>query len=126
MQLIVGYVTVYVSDFQRSLAFYRDTLGLPFLFADEGFGYARFQAGAIQLAMAAVPADAPNARDLVGRHMGIALSVADIDQAYDELLGRGVRFPLVPTVQPWGGKLAMLADPDGNEFHLDVVQSGPD
>jgi len=36
------YATVYVRDFPRALAFYRDTLGLPLRFADEKFGFASF------------------------------------------------------------------------------------
>lgn len=30
---------------------------------------------------------------------------------------------MTPSKQPWGGYMAMFADPDGNIFCLDTVQS---
>jgi uncharacterized glyoxalase superfamily protein PhnB len=52
------------------------------------------------------------------------LAVTDIDAAYTELSAKGVRFPMVPSDQPWGGRLALFADPDGNVLYLDRLAEG--
>jgi uncharacterized glyoxalase superfamily protein PhnB len=50
--------------------------------------------------------------------------VRDIDATYQELSAKGVRFPMVPSDQPWGGRLALFADPDGNVLYLDRLVEG--
>ena len=117
MQL--GYVNVFVSDFGRALAFYRDTLGLSVNTADETFGYASFNTGAASFAIAQTDEVA-----LVGRHTGVGFLTADIDAAYATLTAKGVTFDMPPTKQPWGGMLAMFKDPDGNLFYLDPGHGG--
>jgi predicted enzyme related to lactoylglutathione lyase len=112
--LAIGYVNVGVRDVQRAVAFYRDTLGLTPKFVDEGFHYAAFEAGAITFAVAGGEAEREG-----DRHTGIGFCVADVDAAHRELSARGVRFTMLPSRQPWGGYMAMFADPDGNVFYLD-------
>ena len=48
---------------------------------------------------------------------GIALSVDDLDKAYEEMSGKGVDFTKKPAKTEWG-TFAMFKDPDGNEFWL--------
>ncbi len=45
----------------------------------------------------------------------------DLESAYERLLDRGVAFEMPPSRQPWGGFMALLADPDGNVYYLDEV-----
>jgi predicted enzyme related to lactoylglutathione lyase len=119
----VWYATVYVRDFPRALRFYRDKLGLPLRFADEKFGFASFATLGAGFTVARVdPAD-PEQENLVSRHTGIALGVDDLQKTYEAWLARGVRFPLPPTAQPWGGTLAQLADPEGNLITLDQYRA---
>lgn len=117
----VWYVNVFVSDLERSVGFYREKLGLPLRHADREHGYASFDAGAVSLGLARVSRDSPEAA-LVGRHTGVGLGVADLMAAYQELRAAGVRFTMEPERQPWGGFMAMLADPDGNVFYLDELR----
>ena len=35
----------------------------------------------------------------------------------------GVAFPKPPERQPWGGFMALFADPDGNTYYLDEVSA---
>ena len=49
--------------------------------------------------------------------------VKDIDAAYEALAAKGVAFDMVPTDQPWGGRLALFRDPDGNVHYLDPGHS---
>ena len=115
----IWYVTVYVRDFERALAFYRDVLGLPLRFADEKFGFASFATPGAGFTLAKVDETDPAQRGLVGRHTGIAFGVDDLDGAYAAWRARGVSFPLPPTEQPWGGRLAQLSDPEGNLLTVD-------
>ena len=57
-------------------------------------------------------------RALVGRLLAVSFVVDDIDDAYRNLVARGVSFPAPPEVQPWGGILAFPHDPDGNVLTL--------
>ncbi|HJN49485.1 MAG: VOC family protein [Pseudomonadales bacterium] len=110
----VGYVNVFVRDFDRAVDFYSNTLGLQLDMRADDFGYASFQAGPISFAVA--KADDPA---LVGKHTGIGFIVDDIDAVYADLIAKGVESEMPPTKQPWGGILALMKDPDGNVFYLD-------
>lgn len=116
--LHIGYVNVFVSDFERALAFYRDTLGLVPATADAQFGYASFNAGPISFAIAQTDDAA-----LVGRHTGVGFMVDDIDASYEKMRAAGVSFDMPPTAQPWGGTLALFKDPDDNIYYLDPGHS---
>lgn len=114
----IAYVNVFVTDLARSVAFYRDALGLELEFASPDHGYASFAAGPVRLGLALPGPDQPA---LVGRHTGVGLQVDDLEAEHARLAGLGVRFTMAPTRQPWGGFMALLADPDGNVFYLDQV-----
>ena len=116
----IGYVNIFVSDLERSVAFFRDSLGLELNMADADFGYASFNAGPVSFACA-VAGD--EQKELIGRHTGVGFLVEDLDEAYARLSGLGVAFSMPPTKQPWGGYLALFEDPDGNTFYLDPGQS---
>lgn len=119
----IGYINLAVTDFDRSLAFYRDVLGLPLQFVDDKFQFAAFGAGQVRFAVVGGP-DSKKMREARGGdfHTGIGFCVADVDAAHRELAAKGVRFTMNPSKQPWGGYMAMFADPDGNVFYLDSVR----
>ncbi len=114
MDCRIGYVTVSVSDLDRAIAFYRDSLGFELLYAAPEFHYASFALGDVRFSIAVSPDER-----FVGRHTGIGFYVADVDAAHAELAARGVNFTMPPGKQPWGGYMAMFTDPDGNCFYLD-------
>jgi predicted enzyme related to lactoylglutathione lyase len=114
----VWYVNVFVSDFDRALAFYRNTLGLKVLVEDTDFGYESFDTNGAGFAIAAVDPASEQAA-LVGRHTGIGWGVPSVDESYEALAAAGARFSAPPARQPWGGYMALLEDPDGNVFYLD-------
>jgi predicted enzyme related to lactoylglutathione lyase len=121
-ELELWYVNVFVSDLARAVAFYGDTLGLPLRFQDERFGYASFEPKGVRLGIARVDPVAPESASLLGRHTGVGLGVRDLRATHAALAAKGVRFTMPPTEQPWGGFMAMLADPDGNVFYLDQLR----
>lgn len=114
----IAYVNLFVSDLERALAFYQGTLGLALEHAAPEHGYASLVVGPIRLGLAVA---GPEQRGLVGRHTGIGFAVPDLAAEHDRLAGLGVRFPMPPARQPWGGFMALAEDPDGNVFYLDQV-----
>ena len=114
----LAYVNVTVSDFDRAVAFFRDTIGLPLNFADAEFGYASFATRGAAFARGAGPGGRAGRR-----HTGVGFAVDDLDAAHAALAEKGVSFPRPPTQEPWGGYMAVFADPDGNTYYLDQVSA---
>lgn len=110
----IGYVNVFVANFQASHDFFTKVVGLECRTADAEFGYASFDAGPISFAIAQT-----DDTNLVGRHTGVGFMTQDIKAEYQRLQALGVVFEMPPTQQPWGGTFALFKDPDGNIYYLD-------
>ena len=113
----IGYINLHVHDVEREVAFFRDVVGLELQFRDPAFQFARFEAG-IGFAVAGGGEPTP-AGPLTDRLSGIGFVVEDVDAACAEMKAKGARFTMEPSRQPWGGYMAMFADPEGNLFYLD-------
>ncbi|MBM3722473.1 MAG: glyoxalase/bleomycin resistance/dioxygenase family protein [Actinobacteria bacterium] len=116
----VSYVNIFVTDLEKAIAFYRDKLGLALQFSSPEHGYASFAAGGVRLGVARPGADHA---ELVGRHTGVGLEVANLEAEHARLAGLGVHFTMPPSRQPWGGFMAMISDADGNVLYLDQVSA---
>ena len=107
-------IVVFVRDFEAARRFYQDQLGLPLSQKTETMmEFFPGQAPTFGVAVALHEA----AQKLVGRHTGVTLAVDGLDELCARLTEAGAHFtePLERT--PWG-KMAVVADPDGNEFAL--------
>lgn len=112
----LGQVMIPVTDFDRGVAFYRDVLGLPFLFAAPP-QMAFFACGSVRLLVGVPPADRP------APHGGaLYFEVADIHAVHASLRARDVVFDAephrvhrTPTSELW---LVEFRDPDGNALAL--------
>jgi catechol 2,3-dioxygenase-like lactoylglutathione lyase family enzyme len=110
----LNHVTLYVSDMERSVAFY-ERLGLTKIVAD-GSHYTRFVCpdGDETLSLLAAgegeASRAPSA--------SIHFECEDIDDRVAELEQAGLEFELEPTDQPYLWREAILRDPDGNAVFL--------
>ena len=82
----LGQIALTVRDVQRSVAFYRDTLGLRFLFAP-GPTLAFLTIGNVRLMLSA-----PEGELAPGSSTVLYLRVADIDAEHALLTSRGVTF----------------------------------
>lgn len=111
-------VRVFVRDWERSLEFYSETLGMPIVFSGPDAGWAELDTGAAHLALERVSPDDEESAELVGRFVAASLRVDDIETTYRELRSRGVEFLSEPEAQPWGGTLAHFRDLDGNVLTL--------
>jgi lactoylglutathione lyase len=111
----VDYIMVFVSDMKRSVAFYRDTLGLQLKF--ESPGWSEFETGSTTLALHPARAAASEAATQEGPAAGtcsIGFSVTDLDKTYAGLRERAAPFVMPPTDRPNEGiRLAVCVDPDG-------------
>ena len=106
-------IVVFVRDFEKAKRFYKEQLRLPLV--QESVAIMEFFPGGTTLGVSLAMHEA--AFPLVGRHTGITLQVKDIELLCRELEEAGVEFaePLEKT--PWG-KMAVVKDPDGNQFAL--------
>ena len=111
-------VRIFTTDWDRSVDFYRETIGLPLTFSDQAFAWAEFDLGGARLGIEGMEVGAARADELVGRFVGVSLAVDDIDLIYSQLVDKGVEFTAPPEKQPWGGTLAHFKDPDGNILTL--------
>ena len=112
---------VFVNDIEAAKRFYSSQLGLPLRADGSQYGYCVFKAGHTELVVEVVPDDAPaEDRVLVGRFTGLSFTVKNASEKHRELVALGVPFTGVPEKQFWGGILATLQDPSGNE--LQIVQ----
>ena len=112
----IDYTMVVVSDMARSVAFYRDTLGIPLKF--ESPDWTEFLTGATTLALhGGGLAPGPSAKGNGDKYAGtcsIGFNVEDVDKTYEELKAKGARFVMPPTQREGEGiKLAVCIDPDG-------------
>lgn len=111
----IGQIAVPVTDVDRAVAFYRDVLGMRFLFqAPPGLGF--FDCAGVRLML-----DAP-ARDRAGTASVIYYKVPDLRAAAAALETRGVAFEAKPHLiaklpdhDLW---MAFFRDPDGNLLAL--------
>src|ERR671932_2001950 len=89
----IGQIAVYVDDVDRAVRFYRDTLGLPFLFQAPP-GLAFFQCGSVRL-MLDQPARERNRQEHNTSSI-IYYQVPDIPAAHQALQAKGVEFVEAP------------------------------
>jgi len=109
----VDFISVPVTDMERSTAWYRDTLGLPQ--TSEG-GFPEFKLGDNVFLYLIDPTKIE--QEFKGPNTGaVALRVADVAETKAELEGRGVTF-FGDILDTSVCHMAGFADPDGNRFML--------
>jgi catechol 2,3-dioxygenase-like lactoylglutathione lyase family enzyme len=112
----IGQIAVPVSDVDRAIAFYRDTLGMRFLFkAPPGLGF--FDCGGVRLML-----DGPAKAQANNYSSVIYYKVPDLSAAFETLTGKGVTFEAKPHLiakmpdhELW---MAFFRDPDENLLAL--------
>jgi catechol 2,3-dioxygenase-like lactoylglutathione lyase family enzyme len=103
MEILASRVLYRPADYERSLRFYRDELGLAV--AREYGGGTVFYAGQSLIELAA-----HGGTDAGG---ALWLQVRDIHAVQDELRGRGVEIAREARQEPWGLHEMHVTDPDG-------------
>ena len=110
----LGLVMIVVKDMKRSIAFYRDVLGLKLVF--ENPEWTHMDAGNIHIGL-----HAEGEHLKVQQHSSVQLGiyVDNVQQAAGDLKAKGVNFVMEPHKEDFGW-LAIFSDPDG--YH---IQLGP-
>lgn len=113
----IGQIAITVTDLARAREFYRQTLGMRFLF-DAG-PMAFFQCGDIRFALGA---EEPNAAGAPRGGTILYFKVEDLPAVHTHLAGEGVEFVqpphLVARMPDHDLWLAFFRDPDGNVIGL--------
>ncbi len=124
--LRLTHIRLLVTDFPACFRFYRDVLGFEVLWGEEDGRYADFKAGDAMIALydrrlmaeAVGATGKPVAADAQDR-AALIFAVDDVDAAFEQLRGRGVRFVTEPQDRPdWGIRAAHFRDPDGNLIEI--------
>ena len=113
-------LTLTVDNVKRSVAFYRDRIGLDVAFESlPAFALLRAGSGTIGLLSleeaqkAGAAATTPEQR----RGVHVEFSTDDLDSLYAFLLARGVAFAEPPHDEPWERSMTAL-DPDGHSVEF--------
>jgi len=113
----IGQIAVPVSDIERAIAFYRDVLGMRFLFQATPPGLGFFDLDGVRLML-----DAPAKSQAQHFSSVIYYKVADLEAAFTTLSTRGVQFETKPHLlakmpdhELW---MAFFRDPDDNVLAL--------
>lgn len=103
-----------VHDMDRSLAFYRDAVGLEVRMTSPEFAF--LQAGVVTLCLrrSAGAAEAT----ATGTGVEVVFSVSDIHEAYAALTAKGVKFRVEPRVVTGTLWAADFRDPDGHVLSI--------
>ncbi len=108
----IGQIAITVSDVEKALTFYRDALGLEFLFS-AGPELAFLNADGVRIMLST-----PQGAGTVGGNSILYFKVSDIESVHSAVVGRGAvseRAPQLAAKMPdhdlWTG---FLRDPDGN------------
>ncbi len=87
----IGQIAITVTQLDRAVSFYRDTLGLEYLFETPNLAF--FKCGSVRL-MLSLPEKSANPED----RMVIYFQVDELHSAFEELKARGVDFEDEPHV----------------------------
>ncbi len=105
MEVLQSRVLYRPVDYERSVAFYRDVLGLH-IYREWGSGTVFFLGGGLlELSRAAGP--------VTDDKLSFWLHVRDVDAEFARLAAQGVEVVEAPVDEPWGLREARLRDPDG-------------
>ena len=121
MQYKLFAVRVFVTDWQRAIRFYADTMGIPVAYrngvrvSSGPAGHRRRSARSSSVSIRPIR----GRKELVGRFVGVSLAVPDIFGTHKALTDRGVGFQRTACRSSLrGGVLAHLRAPDGNVITL--------
>ena len=111
----IGQIALTVHDLEQAVPFYRDALGLPFLFEVPGMAF--FDCAGVRLML-----DVPEGDDHGHGGSIIYFKADDINSQHESLRSRGVEFLSEPGLTADLGDhelwMAFFSDPDGNTLAL--------
>jgi lactoylglutathione lyase len=121
----LGYVILFVGDLERSTAFYRDVIGLPFKL--QGDGYVEFATEGAKFGLY----DRNRLDELTGQDSTtpgrpggeVVFLVGDVAAEAERLRGAGATILKGPVDRAWGHRTVHVEDPDG--FVVELAEEIP-
>ena len=110
LKLSFDTVFYYVTDMEASIAFYRDTLGLPLVSQDY---VVRFDLDGVLIELVPLP---PGTVVPGNGNARLCFSVLNLEETLEQIRARGI--PTSKIKEKRDGRLAFFRDPDGNELSL--------
>lgn len=129
MEFKFNYTRLYVENYETSLKFYRDVLGLKVTFASEIDTYIELTDGTTKLTLLNrnkiteyFGGDTPVFFGHKNDAIALSFQVEDVDRAFKYLQQQGVEIVSKPwDFADWGVKLALVRDPEGNLIELNQL-----
>ncbi len=112
------YVILFVSDMERSVAFYRNVLGWPLTCRSPERTELAAGGTTVALHYASKPSGAAAVQGKIAGRCQLGLSVDDVEAFHRDMVARGTLCIQPPTANAFGAKLAVYADPDGLPFSV--------
>ena len=103
----LSYITLWSVKFDETKRLYKDILGLPV--AKENPNFIMFDTQQSRLAFHKLSKGPKLDRQTIELH----LEVNDVDEVFESLQRRGVKFEEKPANKPWGTRMASFRDPEG-------------
>src|SRR4051794_24489018 len=111
-------VTLFVSDMDRSVAFYRDVLGWPLKWQSPERAEFATQGTTVALRYASKAGGAAAVQGEIAGRCQLGLWVEDVEGFHQDMVARGTPCIQPPSADAFGGKIAVYADPDGLPFSV--------
>ncbi|MCB1691257.1 MAG: VOC family protein [Pseudomonadales bacterium] len=118
----VNTLRIPVRDLVGSQDFYREALGREPAFGNAEEEYVGFFLDNVTVLL---EAQEPGGFE-AGRYLGFSLEVPDVRAFYDDAVARDIPFAHPPEIQPWGGIMTHVIDPDGNVFSVIQMEETQD
>jgi lactoylglutathione lyase len=113
----IKYAMIFVSDMEKAVAFYRDTVGIPLRFQSPGWSEFTTEGATLALHRAekSSTAEIPAHGGAGSCHPGFGVS--SLDEFHQRMIAQGVRCIQEPK-SVFGAKVAQYAAPDGLVFSV--------
>lgn len=118
---------IFVINLAQMVGFYRDVIGIPIDWKDDGSPYAEFKHDGIRFSMFArselphLLGQPPDFPDGLNGTFELALNVGkpeNVDAKFAQVVACGGRVIYAPRDEPWHMRSAMIADPEGNLIEI--------
>jgi catechol 2,3-dioxygenase-like lactoylglutathione lyase family enzyme len=106
------YLTLWALRFDETKKLYREILGMPVV--EENPNFVMFDTKSSRLAFHRLAKGPKLDRPTVELH----LEVNDVDEVYNSLQRKGVKFDDQPANMPWGTRMASFRDPEGYQVEI--------
>jgi lactoylglutathione lyase len=120
------FISIFVNDLHRMVAFYRDVLGFdtdwdgngPYVeFKNEGVGFSMYERAQLPALLGQTPDYPTNLNGTFELALDFPTS-ADADHEFERVVNAGGQAIYSPVDHPWGQHTAVIADPEGNLIEI--------